>query len=273
MIPAISQVCTLHSPFEKDIEDFASAGCSVIELWLGKLESYLGRHSIQDARSLLEAHNVSAPVISFQGGLFVQQSDAREEHWRQFRERLVLCENLGVKTLIVAGDVPPLKSDEDIQKLKMLLGAAAESATQHGCKLAFEFQARAGFANNLQTAVFLIAEIGAANLGICLDICHYFLGTSKSEDLDLLSTDNLFHVQFSDIAGIPRELANDSDRVIPGDGEFQLQPIVDYLRRINYKGCVSLELLNPRIWQIPPLQVGEIGMTAMRKVLRLAAME
>jgi hypothetical protein len=31
-------------------------------------------------------------------------------------------------------------------------------------------------------------------------------------------------------------------------------------------------LMNPQIWRIPPLQFGEIGMTALRKVLGLAEM-
>jgi len=47
------------------------------------------------------------------------------------------------------------------------------------------------------------------------------------------------------LGGVPRELATDSDRILPGDGDFQLPPIMDHLRRIGYRGWVSVELMNP----------------------------
>ncbi len=87
-----------------------------------------------------------------------------------------------------------------------------------------------------------------------------------------MSSANLFHVQFCDLAGQPREFAADNDRILPGDGDFPLAPIVDRLREIHYAGCVSVELMNPAIWQIPPRQFGEVGITALRKVLGMASM-
>jgi sugar phosphate isomerase/epimerase len=127
-------------------------------------------------------------------------------------------------------------------------------------------------ANNLQTAAALVAEVGSPALGLCFDVFHYYTGPSKLEDLAYLARDSLFHVQLCDLAGVPRELATDADRVLPGDGDFQLEPIVEHLRRIDYQGHVAIELANPQIWRIPPLQFGEIAMTALRKVLGQASM-
>ena len=79
-------------------------------------------------------------------------------------------------------------------------------------------------------------------------------------------------MQFCDLAGQPREFAADADRVLPGDGDFLLEPVVAHLRAIGYAGYVSVELMNPQIWQIPPRQFGEIAMTALRKVLGQASM-
>ena len=90
MVPALSQVCTLHAPFEKDVEDFAAGHCEAIEIWLGKLETYLQSHSVDDVRQLLEKHHVAAPVASFQGGLLISQGEARKEHWNHFAKRLEL---------------------------------------------------------------------------------------------------------------------------------------------------------------------------------------
>ena len=79
-------------------------------------------------------------------------------------------------------------------------------------------------------------------------------------------------MQFCDVSGTVREFAADADRILPGDGDFPLALIVERLCEFKYTGCVSVELMNPAIWQIPPRQFGEVGITALRKVLGMASM-
>ena len=88
MKPALSQVCSLNAPLEEDIKEYAAGHCHAIELWVGKLDTYLERHSHDDLRELLDRHQVVAPVASFQGGLFASQSDFRAQHWQAFARRL-----------------------------------------------------------------------------------------------------------------------------------------------------------------------------------------
>jgi 4-hydroxyphenylpyruvate dioxygenase len=272
MLPALSQVCSLNSPFETDIADYAAGACGAIEVWLGKLETYLERHTLDDVRALLEKHEVTAPVASFQGGLLTSQGEARKAHWEHYAKRLEICQALGVRTIVVAGDVAGPLSEQDFERLRVSLVQAAERAAEKNIRVALEFQAKATLPNNLQTAVALIAECAHPALGLCLDAFHCYTGPSKTEDLGYLSNDLLFHVQLSDLVGVSRETATDSDRILPGDGELPLEPIVDCLRHIGYDGAVSVELMNPQMWQIPALQFGEIAMTALRKVLGLASM-
>ena len=134
-------------------------------------------------------------------------------------------------------------------------------------RLALEFRSKNSFCASLDTALALIHQAGEPNVGVNFDIFHYYTGPSKFEDLGLLSAERLFHVQLCDLAGVPREMATDSDRILPGDGDFQLQPILDQLRRIGYSGWIALELMNPTLWQAKPQQVAEIAITALRKAL------
>jgi 2-keto-myo-inositol isomerase len=272
MQPAISQVSTLGASFDRDLEGYGAARCGAVEIWLGKLETWLATHTLDDAKRLLAEHQLAAPVASFQGGLLLSQGDARREHWAHFARRLELCRGLSIGTLIVAGDIHGPLTEEDLGRVQVSLVQAAQQAEAAGLRLAFEFQAQAKFANNLETACALVAECDQPNLGICLDAFHFFTGPSKTEDLGYLTTANLFHVQLSDVSGVPREFAADSDRVLPGDGTFRLAPLVEYLKQMGYTGCVSLELMNPMIYQIPPRQLGEVGITALRKLLGLASM-
>ena len=272
MLPAISQVCTLHAPFAKDVEDFAAGHCGAIEIWWGKLDAYLKDHSVDDVRRLLAEHEMAAPVASFQGGLLTSQADARREHWALFAQRLEICRAIGIGTMVVAGDVEGPLSQQDFDRVRLSLRQAAELAGAAGVRLALEFQSRALFPNNLQSAAVLVADCDSPHLGICLDLFHYYTGPSKPEDFGLLTVENLFHVQVCDLAGNLRELAADADRILPGDGDFQFAPLLARLEEIGYAGAVSVELMNPRIWRIPPRQVGEVAMTALRRMLGQASM-
>ncbi len=101
-----------------------------------------------------------------------------------------------------------------------------------------------------------------------LDLFHYYKGPSKPEDLHRLTPKNLAFVQLADVAGVPREVMTDSDRIMPGEGDFQIEEILTSLRKIGYDGYVSLELFNPVLWQMKASQVAELGLTAMRRLIK-----
>ncbi|MFM7844603.1 MAG: sugar phosphate isomerase/epimerase family protein [Planctomycetota bacterium] len=267
MIPALSQVCSLASPFEKDVEDYAAGQCRALEVWLTKLEQFLQTHSVTEVRQLFEQHEMTIPAASYQGGLLSSQGEKRQESWELFRRRLDLCAELKIPVLVVACDVPPPLDQATLERVTVSLEQAAQEAGRRRLRLALEFQAHAAFGNNLQTTAALVQDVGSPHLGICLDVFHHLIGPSKTEDLHYLTAENLFHVQVSDLADVPRELASDADRILPGDGDFPWPPLLERLRQIDYCGAVSVEILNPKLWAIPALQFGEVALTALRKLL------
>lgn len=273
MIPTLSQVCSLNASFGEDIEDYAAGHCFSVELWLTKLEDYVNHHSVDDARRLLDAHQVEARVASFQGGLLASQGETRREAWELFERRLILCRQMQIKTIVVSCDVMPPLSQQDVERVQHSLVQVAQSAGKQQIRVALELHSRAAMGNNLQTIAALVGDVGSPHLGICLDVFHFYLGPSKWSDLQWLHSDNLFHVQLADLADVPREFATDSDRILPGDGDITIEPLLEHLRQINYQECVSVELMNPQIWQVPPRQFGEIAMTSLRKQLGQATME
>jgi 4-hydroxyphenylpyruvate dioxygenase len=272
MLPTLAQVCSLPAPLEKDVEDYAAGKCRSIELWFTKLENYLQTHSAEAFRQLLSDHEMQAEVVSFQGGLLASQADSRREAWELFQRRLELCRNLGVKTVVIACDVPRPLDQAALERTQLSLTQIAQACGMQGLRAALEFQASAAFGNNIQTAVALISEVASPHLGICFDAFHYYCGPSKTEDLGYLTAQNLFHVQLCDLADVPRELAADRDRILPGEGDIPLTQLVEHLKQIQYQGAVSIELFNPQLWQVPPRQFGEIAMTCLRKLLGLATM-
>jgi 2-keto-myo-inositol isomerase len=267
MKPCISQVTTLSTPLEADLTAYSRSGWTAVELWLTKLESFLGQHSIEEVRGLLASNGLKPAAAAAQGGLLLSRGAERAEHWSHFRRRLALLKDLGVPILIVPVDFAVELSADDYGRAATALGEAAELALTFGVRIALEFQKTAKFCASLDTTLALIAQCGSHNVGVCLDLFHYYTGPSKFEDLAYLSLDNLAWVQICELSGTPRELAGDSDRILPGEGDFQLGPIMDHLGRIGYDGYVSLEVLNPQLWQIPADRVADVGHQAMCRVL------
>jgi 4-hydroxyphenylpyruvate dioxygenase len=267
MIPTISQVCCLNSTFDRDLEDFTAAGSQSVEVWLTKLETYLQTHTVKDVRYWLDRLRQSLPVASMQGGILASQGDARREAWELFERRLKLCRELNIGTIVIACDVPPPLTQQTIERVEMSLRQVAQEASKHGVRAAVEFQADSSFGNNLQTAAALVREVANPHVGLCLDAFYWHIGPSKTEDLAYLTSDNLFHVQLCDLADTPRELARDAHRILPGEGDIQLAPLISRLRQINYGGCISVELMNPQLWHVPALQVADAAMAALKRLI------
>jgi 2-keto-myo-inositol isomerase len=267
MNPCISEATTLPSTFAEDVANYADAGCGAMEVWLTKLETHLEKHSVADTRKLLQDRQMTLAAGSYQGGLLLSQGEQRKAHYDHFRRRLDLCQQFAMSTLLVVADFVDRVDGTALERAVVSLRQAAQWAAGFDVRLALEFRGSDTFCASLDTALALIAQCGEPNVGVNLDVFHYYTGPSKFEDLDLLTPERLAFVQLSDVAGVPRELATDADRVLPGDGDFRLGPIVERLRALGYNGWVSLELMNPTLWKAKPVQVAEIGITALRHLL------
>jgi 2-keto-myo-inositol isomerase len=266
MRACISEATTLSSTFEEDVHAYADAGCPALEVWLTKLETHLEKHSPADTRKLIEDRQMTLAAASYQGGLLLSQGEQRKAHFDHFKRRLDLCQHFGIPTLLLTADFVEAIDRTALERAVVSLRQAADWAEAYNVRLALEFRGRAPFCSSLDTALALVA--GCPNVGVNLDVFHYYTGPSKFEDLALLSPSNLFFVQVCDVIGVPRELATDADRILPGEGDFQLSPIMQQLRVIGYDGWVSLELMNPVLWQMKASQVVELGLGAVQRLLQ-----
>jgi 2-keto-myo-inositol isomerase len=269
MRPCISQACTLPTPFADDVAAAAEGGFTAVEVWLTKLEQHLEAHPVADTRKLLEDRGVTLAAAAYQGGLLLSQGEQRKAHFDHFKRRLDLCQLFRIPTLLLVADFVEQIDHTALQRAVVSLAEAARWAQAFGVRLGLEFRGRSTFCSSLDTAVALVRACGEPNVGVCLDVFHYYTGPSKFEDLGLLTPSMLAHVQVSDLAGVPRELATDSHRILPGDGDFQLEILIAQLRALGYDGWVSLELMNPMLWQVPAAQVAEVGLASLQRLLGL----
>ena len=263
----ISQATTLPAETADDLTAFAEIGSAGAELWLTKIEKHLETTPFDDLKKRFNIGGFLPAAAAYQGGLLLSQGEQRKAAFDLFRKRLELCQALGVPTMILVADFARNVDTQSLQRSIVSLKQAGQWADGFGVRLALEFRGNDTFCSCLETALMVVEQADEPNVGVCLDWFHFYKGCSKTDDLAGLTDKNLFHVQVSDVAGIPRELMTDSDRVMPGDGDFQFAPLTATLRKIGYEGWVSLETLNPLFWQLKLTQVAELGLMAVNRIL------
>lgn len=273
---ALSSITTLTGTLADDISVCADAGCHALEVWLTKLETYLegkGAWASPAAiKKLLTERDVKLVGAAYQGGLLLSQGEERRTQFDLFQRRLSICQELDIPTMLIVPDVADRLDAQSIDRVQVSLVHATELAASFNVRLALEFRSTTRWCSSLPTAAALVSSIGSPNLGLCFDVFHYYTGPSKYEDLAYLTKENLFAVQLCDLSGIAREMAGDGDRILPGEGDFLLTPILDHLKHIDYQGYLTVELMNPEIWKMKPVQVAEAAYTCIRMLLGQAAM-
>jgi 2-keto-myo-inositol isomerase len=107
----------------------------------------------------------------------------------------------------------------------------------------------------LTSALDVIRAADHPNIKPMIDFFHFWSGQSKLADLDLLEPGELAHCHFQDLLDAPRELTDNSYRVIPGDGIAPLDTIIRKLAEKGFNGALSVELFRQELVNGDPYEV------------------
>jgi sugar phosphate isomerase/epimerase len=103
------------------------------------------------------------------------------------------------------------------------------------------------------------------------DTFHMYISKGGFEGLQLLNGNSIAIFQFADAPSSPGiEKLEDEHRVFPGDGILPLTDALKDLSKIDYSGCVSLELYNPEYWKRDLQEVAETGLKKTLNVIEEA---
>ena len=96
---------------------------------------------------------------------------------------------------------------------------------------------------------------------ILADVYHLHKGGSGFGGLKLLNGSSLQVFHMNDYPALPgRADITDAHRVYPGDGVAPLVDMLRDLRRIGFRGVLSLELFNREYWQQDAFTVARTGL-------------
>ncbi len=122
--------------------------------------------------------------------------------------------------------------------------------------------------NRLGDAAYVAVESGHEKACILADVYHLYKGGSGYGGVHLLSGDSMHVLHMNDYpAEPPRTTITDAHRVYPGEGVAPLKALLRDLRRIGFRGVLSLELFNREYWKRDALAVARTGVEKMCAVV------
>ncbi|MHA1762693.1 MAG: sugar phosphate isomerase/epimerase family protein, partial [Promethearchaeota archaeon] len=143
-------------------------------------------------------------------------------------------------------------------------------ADKYDFKLAFE---PLGFMNcsvrKLSTALEIINNENLSDIGLVIDTFHFFLGGHSIEILNSIDLNKIWLIHINDVAKKSWTNLKDSDRVLPGQGNFNLKDFMNTLKIKGYDKWLSLELFNETLWKEDPHEVALNSIQAMKKFIVL----
>lgn len=248
----------------RKVEIAAEAGYAGIELWHQEIDEYLAQGgTLRELRRALDDHGLAVPTTIYLAGWFDTTGDEYTRARDECQRRLEQAAAVGAPFAIAS---PPLgRADYDLgaRHYHELLELGKQFAVQP----ALEFLGFVEQLNTIEDALEVMEKSGHVEATTVLDPFHIFRGGGSVESIAKLRSEQIAVSHFNDVPRVPpRAQQHDPDRVMPGDGIFDLRRYLELLEQTGYNRFLSLELFREDLWQQDPLEVARTGLEKMREV-------
>lgn len=108
-----------------------------------------------------------------------------------------------------------------------------------------------------KTAYEIVKKVDRKNVGVVIDDFNLYLWEPCTDysDIEKIDPEKIAIVHINDAEDIPFALIDQMHRCMPGDGRIDVKEYMDRVRKTGYDGSVSIEILNPSIWDKGPEKV------------------
>ncbi len=248
---AMNPATTMDHAFEADVVAYHAAGITHMEFWFDKLDRYMENHDLDEVRDFLSRHDMTMvgalPLVQ----IMLEDVTSDEDRLAAYRRQLGLCRDLEAPVLIFIPESPE-QADRDVYPtMERNLRRACAVAADYNVKLALECLQGNCLVSTLATAKRIVRNVDHPNLGLLIDLAHFWMGRSDLSDLADLEDDEILLVHVDDMTEVEPEFMTDHDRTFPGQGRGIERQILPAIQATGYDGYFSLELFNRSIWGQP----------------------
>ena len=266
MTLSLHQNTSAGAGYRKSLEGWARAGITRVEITSPLLDDFLKTETVATAKRVLSDNGLT-PVSAACGvaGLW-EPNPNHAAALDNLRTRSELFASLGLTHIYqpVGGGMQKFTED-DYKTGSDNMRSAGDVAKEFRLTVMAEFVRTSPFISTLPSALKVLRGAAHPSVAIVFDCYHFWSGLNKLEDLDLIRPGEIGHAHFQDVPDMPRELLDNTTRIIPGDGVSPLNHILRKLADKGYAGPLSVELFLPKFQQGDPYEVArEIRQKAER---------
>ncbi len=246
----------------------AEAGYDGIEPWIREIETYReGGGDLAELKRRIEGAGLE--VVSAIGfpHWCVDDAAERRKGLEQAKRDMALVRAIGGDK-IAAPPVGATGQPVPLDALAERYAALLEVGAEEGVQPQLELWGHSKTLHLLGEVLYVACEAGRQDSAVLPDVFHLYKGGSGFGGLHLLAGTavHLFHI--NDYPASPKQdQIRDGDRVFPGDGVAPLGEILQTLRRVGFRGYLSLELFNADYWKRDAADVCAEGLEKTKRVV------
>jgi 2-keto-myo-inositol isomerase len=269
MTLALHQNTSARAGYRPSLEGWSRAGIKYVELTPGLLDEFLKTNSLAAARRVLDDLGLTPVSCACGAGLW-EPHPGRASSLENLRKRCEMLAALGLTRTYATTATTQKFTLDDYKTGVDNMREVGEIVRPFGLTAMAEFVRTSSFISTLPTLLEMTRKAAHPNMRPMLDCYHFWSGVNRLEDLDLVRPAEIAHVHFQDVPDMPRELLDNTTRVIPGDGVTPLIPILRKLAEKGYAGHLSVELFAPRFQEADPFELAREIRPKAESVMRRA---
>jgi len=255
-----------HLDYQSQLDVSLQAGFDAVGLRMDRLEDYLSQgHTLEDAKQCLKKNNLTAVEMDFfPDWIYAKGKDQRAimDRAAVFYKTMVAIEcPLLVATTVCEGKHDDMLARENFREICRL-------AAEKRILIALEFLPWTPV-DTIKKAWDIVKSVNLSNGGIVLDTFHYFMGKPKRQELYEVPIEKIFLFHLDDVRKNNADLIDlcRNYRVLPGEGIFVFDEILDYLFDSRYNGYYALEILNKDYFHEDPVALARRSKESMETFL------
>ncbi|BCJ89950.1 hypothetical protein IZ6_06850 [Terrihabitans soli] len=253
------------TPIAEALRAAREGGCQAVELRrIDFVRSYERGLTNDQVLQIVRDSGMHVCTLGVEYGWLFATGEDSKRLYNVFRESCKNAVAIGCKQLMSAPGPFVGTIKDAIPHLKN----AAEIAGEHGLTLAIEFNSQHDVLNKVDVLSELIYGADAPNAGMLLDAYHLHRSGSPGRGFESVAPEKLFAFQYSDCSATPvTGVKRPMDRLSPGLGTVQWEPLLQLLAEKNFKGYLSYEAPNPVYWEHDPIATVRTAVEATHDIL------
>lgn len=243
-----TSVLYLHSIHDA-IAIIAKIGFDGVDLWGGRPHVYRQDFSLEELHHLrrcivdhgLSVSSLMPAFYRYPHSLSNPNPRVREDSLDYMCQCIDNAAILGAKIVLIVPDHSLFgqRKEDSQQRLVESIDSAARYASQYDLKLGIEvlYYDETDLVNTSDDALNIINQLGHGNIGVVLDTGT--LNLSKESPREFLPKlgDRLLQIHVNDNFGHEKQ-----QNLIPGEGSYDFQSLIQALKESGYTGYLSAEL-------------------------------